>query len=67
MEEAEVKEKTFNSKVDNKNKEENVLYIESQKLNNDYIYDHDEDNSDSDYEEVKEESMKFEHKYKKKN
>ena len=44
MEEAEVKEKTFNSKVDNKNKEENVLYIESQKLNNDNIYDHDEDN-----------------------
>ena len=29
MEEAEVKEKTFNSKVDNKNKEENVLNIES--------------------------------------
>ena len=65
IEEAEIKEKTLNSKVDNKNKEENVLYIESQKLNNDNIYDHDEDNSDSDYEEVKEESMESEHKYQK--
>ena len=63
MEEAEIKEKTLNSKVDNKNKEENVLNIESKKLNNDNIYDHDEDNSDSDCEDLKEESMKFEHKY----
>ena len=65
MEEAEVKEKTFNSKVDNKNKEDNVLYIESQKPNNENTYYHDENNSDSDYEEVKEESMKSEHKYQK--
>ena len=65
MEETKAKEKTFNRKVDNKNKEVNVLYIESQKLINDNIYDHDEDNSNNDYEEVKEESMKSEHKYQK--
>ena len=61
IEQAEIEEKNFNSKVDNKYNEENVLNLESKKSNNHNIYNHD-DNRDIDCDEVKEESMKSEHK-----